>query len=365
MGQPLLEDQPHGRAHGRGEMRRHRHGLTPGRAVRHLASARHRDPPLLPAQEVVRPAPRRLAPMLHDLPRPGTHGDERHAEGRGQALLRAGHVEVHAPLVRAHVDPRDRGDRVQEEERADRARDLPDLRGRVGRAGRRLVVDQRDRLRARTLSLALQACQVEARSPLHRELGPVGAGPVHDLAHEYAELTRADHEHAVTGSMTESAPVSSAVRPEPGIMITSFFVWKTSRRASVVGSSTPSSKLRSYWIDGGWLIAWMTGKGSSVGPGIMRTGRVWHWAQLIVRDTLVSFVGGTAEPVPVVGGLTKMRASRLRYSNRIICSNPNICRGGREAGSHRGWPERGPTRLRFSSYMGGRRQPWARRSGRR
>ena len=92
--------------------------------------------------------------------------------------------------------------------------------------------------------------------------------------------------------MTESAPVSSAVRPEPGIMITSFFVWKTSRRASVVGSSTPSSKLRSYWIDGGWLIAWMTGKGSSVGPGIMRTGRVWHWAQLIVRDTLVSFVGG-------------------------------------------------------------------------
>src|SRR5881296_1129483 len=127
--------------------------------------------------------------------------------------------------------------------------------------------------------------------------------------------------------MTESAPVSSAVRPEPGIMITSFFVWKTSRRASVVGSSTPSSKLRSYWIDGGWLIAWMTGKGSSVGPGIMRTGRVWHWAQLIVRDTLVSFVGGTAEPVPVVGGLTKMRASRLRYSNRIICSNPIICNG--------------------------------------
>src|SRR5437016_5593998 len=151
--------------------------------------------------------------------------------------------------------------------------------------------------------------------------------------------------------MTESAPVSSAVRPEPGIMITSFFVWKTSRRASVVGSSTPSSKLRSYWIDGGWLIAWMTGKGSSVGPGIMRTGRVWHWAQLIVRDTLVSFVGGTAEPVPVVGGLTKMRASRLRYSNRIICSNPIICNGGREAGSHRGWPERGPTRLRSSKNL--------------
>src|SRR3989442_13626130 len=98
--------------------------------------------------------------------------------------------------------------------------------------------------------------------------------------------------------MTESDPVSSAVRPEPGIMITSFFVWKTSRRASVVGSSTPSSKLRSYWIDGGWLIAWLTGKGSSVGPGIMRTGRLGPWAQLIVRDTPASLLGGTAEPEP-------------------------------------------------------------------
>src|SRR5213076_2652001 len=122
--------------------------------------------------------------------------------------------------------------------------------------------------------------------------------------------------------MTESAPVSSAVRPEPGIMITSFFVWKTSRRASVVGSSTPSSKLRSYWIDGGWLIAWMTGKGSSVGPGIMRTGRVWHWAQLIVRDTIVSFVAGSAGPVPVVGGLTRARAGSV---------TPILARGGASA----------------------------------
>src|SRR2546428_8607945 len=41
------------------------HGLAPRRAVRHLAAARHRDPPLLPAQEVVREAPCRLAPALH------------------------------------------------------------------------------------------------------------------------------------------------------------------------------------------------------------------------------------------------------------------------------------------------------------
>src|SRR5207249_11113773 len=52
-----------------GEMRGHGHGLAPRRAVRHLAAARHRDPPLLPAQEVVREAPCRLAPALHDLPR--------------------------------------------------------------------------------------------------------------------------------------------------------------------------------------------------------------------------------------------------------------------------------------------------------
>src|SRR3989454_2436611 len=134
--------------------------------------------------------------------------------------------------------------------------------------------------------------------------------------------------------MTESAPVSSAVRPEPGIMITSFFVWKTSRRASVVGSSTPSSKLRSYWIDGGWFIAWMTGKGSSVGPGIMRTGRVWHWAQLIVRDTLVSFVARAVRPDPIVGGLREARpgsvAPILSSVARAVRPDP-IVGGLREA----------------------------------
>src|SRR2546422_6298792 len=59
--------------------------------------------------------------------------------------------------------------------------------------------------------------------------------------------------------MTETAPASSAVRPEPGIRMTSPLVWNTSRSASVVGSSTPSSKERSYWIVGGWFSAWMTG----------------------------------------------------------------------------------------------------------
>src|SRR5437899_1975976 len=71
----------------------------------------------------------------------------------------------------------------------------------------------------------------------------------------------------------------------------------------VMGSRTLWSKRRWYAIDGGWFIAWMTGNGSSVGPGIMRTGRVWHWAQLIVRGTTASFVAGSAGPVPFVGGL--------------------------------------------------------------
>src|SRR5262249_46163309 len=58
-------------------------------------------------------------------------------------------------------------------------------------------------------------------------------------------------------------------------------------------------------------MAWITGNGSSVGPGIMRTGRAWHWAQLIVT------------------------------SNAPVC-----CSGDREVGSHRGWPEIEATRLR-------------------
>src|SRR3990172_9267584 len=92
------------------------------------------------------------------------------------------------------------------------------------------------------------------------------------------------------GSITESAPASRAVRPEPGIRRTSPRVWNTSRSASVVGSRTASSNERSYWMAAGWLRAWTTGQGSSVGPGIISTGRVWHWAQLIVTDTAVSFV---------------------------------------------------------------------------
>src|SRR5262245_48801534 len=64
-------------------------------------------------------------------------------------------------------------------------------------------------------------------------------------------------------------------------------------------------------------MAWITGNGSSVGPGIMRTGRVWHWAQLMVTLTL-------------------------------------LCSDSLEVGSHRGWPEIDATRLRTPGLEAGR-----------
>src|SRR5881397_1800095 len=53
-------------------------------------------------------------------------------------------------------------------------------------------------------------------------------------------------------------------------------------------------------------MAWITGNGNSVGPGIMSTGRVWHWAQLIV--TRGSFVAGAVRPAQAEGGLRQARA---------------------------------------------------------
>jgi hypothetical protein len=58
-------------------------------------------------------------------------------------------------------------------------------------------VDQGDRLGTEPLGLAGQTIQIEARAQLDRELGPVGADSIHDLAHEDAELARADDEHTV------------------------------------------------------------------------------------------------------------------------------------------------------------------------
>ena len=54
------------------------------------------------------------------------------------------------------------------------------------------------------------------------------------------------------GSIRETAADSSAVRPDPGITITSpFSVWNTFLSASVTGSRIFASKCWSYWMIGG------------------------------------------------------------------------------------------------------------------
>ena len=118
------------------------------------------------------------------------------------------------------------------------------------------------------------------------------------------------------GSMTDSAPASSAVRPEPGMMRTSPLVWNTSRNASVVGSSTVSSKPRSYWMLGGWFMAWITGHGSSVGPGIIRTGRVCTWVQFSVGATVVLLSSNVASSYHPEWPARGRGARRMKYRLR-------------------------------------------------
>src|SRR5262249_62043244 len=64
-------------------------------------------------------------------------------------------------------------------------------------------------------------------------------------------------------------------------------------------------------------MAWITGNGSSVGPGIMRTGRVWHWAQLIVTSE-APFVAGTVRPAHTEGGLRWTRPGSARPISKLV-----------------------------------------------
>src|SRR5688572_18124413 len=113
VGEAFLEDQPRRHLQGAGQVGRDGDRLAAGGAVGHLAAARDRDPLLAPAQQIVRVRVRAGLAALHRLPRARADGDERHAERGAQALLRAGHVEVDAPLVGADVEPRDGRDRVE------------------------------------------------------------------------------------------------------------------------------------------------------------------------------------------------------------------------------------------------------------
>ncbi len=57
-------------------------------------------------------------------------------------------------------------------------------------------------------------------------------------------------------STMDSALASSAVLPEPGMVMTSpRSVWNTCLSARLTGSSTFTSKDVSYWMTGGWFMA--------------------------------------------------------------------------------------------------------------
>ena len=122
----------------------------------------------------------------------------------------------------------------------------------------------------RTRSISrVELGEVEGPAPLDGELGHLGADAHHDLAHRARRTRPATITSTRSpGSITDSAPASSAVRPEPGMTMTSLRgVWKTSRRARVVGSSTFTSKFWSYWMVGRLIHGLDDGQGSSVGPG--------------------------------------------------------------------------------------------------
>src|SRR5262249_12244889 len=172
---------------------------------------------------------------------------------------------------------------------------------------------------------ASRARRSRSRRPPHSTGNSVASAPTRSMI---SRISRPNTPAPTTstrspGSITDSAPASSAVRPEPGMTSTSFLVWNTSRRASVVGSSTPSSNERSYWIAGGWFMAWMTGNGSSVGPGIIRMGRVCTWVQLIVDDTMRS----PWRPSAVI------LASRFHEGRRGAVDEPQVARVHEQAGA--------------------------------
>src|SRR5262245_9963792 len=70
-------------------------------------------------------------------------------------------------------------------------------------------------------------------------------------------------------------------------------------------------------------MAWMTGNGSSVGPGIMSRGRVCTWVQLIVDDTMES----PWRPAAVI------LASRFYERRRRTPDEPQIARVHEQAGA--------------------------------
>ena len=112
----LLQDQAGSLAERLDQVGRHRDRLVPSAGLGDAAAPRGRYPVPLPAHEIVGERRGAAAPPLHGLERAGGDRDHREAEWHGQALLRAGHVDVDTPGVRLDVQPGQRRDRVQEVE---------------------------------------------------------------------------------------------------------------------------------------------------------------------------------------------------------------------------------------------------------
>src|SRR5262245_2619638 len=99
-------------------------------------------------------------------------------------------------------------------------------------------------------------------------------------------------------------------------------------------------------------MAWITGNGSSVGPGIMRTGRVWHWAQLMLTSN-APVVAGTVRSAHTEGGLRSKRPGSARPTETLVVKSALLS-------GHRPAPDQSPApagpaigflgqRLRFST----------------
>ncbi|EFE73625.1 conserved hypothetical protein [Streptomyces filamentosus NRRL 15998] len=151
------------------------------------------DPALLPVQQREVGAARGGRVGGDPLPGPRAHRHRGDSGGPAHGLLRADHAQVDAPGVRQQRFGAHRGDRVQHEQRAVRPDHLADLRDRVGVAGRRLRVHQRDEVDLRVLGqrfgdLAGGHRRVEG----HREVDDLGAAVPQPVAEGLPVRTR-DH----------------------------------------------------------------------------------------------------------------------------------------------------------------------------
>ena len=175
---------------------------------------------------------------------------------------------------------------------------------------------QRDGLGLQAVGLAGQPVEIETGAPLDRELGHVGSDSAHDLAHETAEHASAYHQDLVTrlddrqraGLQRRAARARHDEDLALGL--------EHLANASVVGSRTVSSKPRSYWMLGGWFMAWITGHGSSVGPGIISTGRVCTWVEFSIGATLVLLSSNVASSYHPEWPARGRGARRMKYRLR-------------------------------------------------